>query len=339
MPETVRIARKLSNLGLVPVDSSPVATEVVNIDGKQCKVVASRHAMGTLVAISVICSSQQRAEEAIGRAFEEMDRLIDLLNRYDGASAVSALNDHGRLAGPPPELVELIVQSLYHHALSREAFDISIAPLVNLYRERLEGAATQEPTKTELVEALELVGSQNIKLSQQRIGFKKPGMGITLDGIAKGFIVDVIAGVLRKHGIKNFLINAGGDIRTAGVKERRQPWTIAVEDPSKQGLFPDTIELRDAAVATSGSYEIHFDREKLFHHIVSSRTGKSPTRNVSVSIVAPSTMEADALATSVFVMEPHEGIAFIDALPGRECLIIDPQGARSASRGWRSAIH
>lgn len=339
MLETARIARRLSNLGLMPIDASPIAAEVVSIDRKRCKVTSSRPAMGTLVSISAICSSRQRAEEAIGRAFEEMDRLIHLLNRYDSASAVSALNDHGRLAGPPPELLEVVAQSLYHHALSREAFDISIAPVVNLFRERLDDATPQEPTKAELAAALELVGSQNIELSRQRIGFKKSGMGITLDGIAKGFIVDAIAGVLRRHRIKNYLINAGGDIRTAGVKERRQPWTVAVEDPSKQGRFPDTIQLRDAAVATSGSYEIYFDREKLFHHIVNSRTGRSPTRNVSVSIVAPSTIEADALATCVFVMEPHEGIAFIDALPGRECLIIDRKGMRSASRGWRSAIH
>jgi thiamine biosynthesis lipoprotein len=339
MPETARIARKLSNLGLVPVDRSPLATEVVTIDRKRCKVAGSRHAMGTLVAISAIGSSRQRAEEAIGRALEEMDRLIDVLNRYDGASAVATLNDHGHLTGPPPELVELIVQSLYHHALSRAGFDISIAPLVNLFRDRLEGATTKEPDKADVVAALELVGCQNIELSRQRIGFKKPGMGITLDGIAKGFIVDAIAGVLRKHRIKNYLINAGGDIRGAGVNERKRPWTVAVEDPSKQGLFPDAIRLQGGAVATSGSYEIYFDRERLFHHIVNSRTGKSPTWNTSVSIVAPSTMEADALATSVFVMEPHEGIAFIDALPGRECLILDQQGVRSASRGWKSAVH
>jgi len=203
----------------------------------------------------------------------------------------------------------------------------------------MDRAVPQEPAAEDLLAALELVGSQHIELSRRRIGFKRAGMGITLDGIAKGFIVDAMAQVLGKHRIKSYLINGGGDIRTGGVKERRQPWTVAVEDPAKLGRFPDAIRLRDAAVATSGSYEIHFDRERLFHHIVSAHTGRSPTGSVSVSVAAPSTMEADALATNVFLMEPSEGLAFIDALPGRECLIIDHQGTRLPSRGWRSAVH
>jgi len=134
------------------------------------------------------------------------------------------------------------------------------------------------------------------------------------------------------------LINAGGDIRTAGTKEDKQPWTVAVQDPSKNGSFPDTIHLTDAAVATSGSYEIYFDRDRLYHHIVDSRSGSSPTLGASVSVIAPSAMAADALATSTFIMDPQKGIDFVDSLPGCECLIVDNEGLQLKSKSWKSAV-
>ncbi len=162
-------------------------------------------------------------------------------------------------------------------------------------------------------------------------------MAITLDGIAKGYIVDAIAGVLGRHKLDNYLINAGGDIRTSGTKEERRPWTVAVQNPTKDGSYPDTIHLTDGAVATSGSYEIYFDRDRLVHHIVSATTGRSPNECASVSVVAPSTMAADALATTVFVMGPAQGVRFVDELPDCECLIIDRDGQQVRSRGWRSA--
>lgn len=342
MEKTARIARKLSalaELGLERVENYAVASDAVRIDRRTHKLTCSRPAMGTFVSISALARSRERAEEAIGRAFEEMDRLVKLLNRFDGASAVTYLNQQGRLRGAPPEVSTVIQRSLHYHELCGGAFDISVKPLIDLFQRDLGGATPGEPGRRELAEALELVDSRNIEMAGRAIDFKKPGMGITLDGIAKGYIVDRVADVLSKHRVRDFLINAGGDIRAAGTKERKQPWTVAVQDPAKSGNFPDVVHLRDACVATSGSYEIYFDRERLFHHLVSSRTGRSPDLNTSVSIIAPSTMAADALATSVFVMDPHEAVGFVESLPRCECLIIDRSGRQRRSSGWRSARH
>jgi thiamine biosynthesis lipoprotein len=294
--------------------------------------------MGTLVSVSAVGPSQERVEEAIGRAFEEMDRLIGIFSRFDASSAASLLNYEGQLDFAPPEFSDLISRSLDYHELSHGAFDISVAPVVDLFRERLESMVPREPTRAEIVEALELVGARNINLSGRKVSFTKSGMGVTLDGIAKGYIVDAIASVLERHKVKRYLINAGGDIRAAGTKEKKQPWTVAVKNPSGDGNFPDTIHLSNAAVATSGSYEVYFDRDKLFHHLVDSKTGRSPDLSASVSVVAPSTMAADALATAVFVMDPHRAIEFIEVLPGCECLIIDNRGSQLKSRGWMSAV-
>jgi thiamine biosynthesis lipoprotein len=264
-----------------------------------------------------------------------MERLIRSLNRFDSSSSISELNRAGRLRDVPPELEHLVKRSLAYHALSRGAFDISVGPLIDLFAERK--SLLRLPTEAELRETLDLVGADRISLRGSTVAFARSGMGITLDGIAKGFIVDRMAETLEACKVSNFLINAGGDIRAAGRKEGGLPWTVAVQDPAKNGGFPDVIELNDAAVATSGSYEIYFDSDRAFHHIMSSETGRSPQLKTSVTMVAPSAMAADALATGVFVMGTREAIPFIDSLGGCECLIVDSKSHQHRSDGWRSA--
>jgi thiamine biosynthesis lipoprotein len=289
--------------------------------------------MGTLVSVSTLASSSARAEEAIGRAFEEMDRLVAIFSRYEHDSAISYLNQQGRLDGSPPELADVVERSLVYHSMSRGAFDVSIAPVLDLFVASPGGM----PAAGEMRDALGVVGASGVAVEGRRVSFDRPGMRITLDGIAKGFIVDATADVLRRHRIRNYLINAGGDIRTSGRKQGRRPWTVAVQHPAKDGRYPDAIHLGDGAVATSGIYEHYFDRDRLIHHIVDGTTGRSPDECASVSVTAPTAMAADALSTTVFVLGPTAGIGFVDGLPGCECLIIDREGRQRRSRGWRSA--
>jgi thiamine biosynthesis lipoprotein len=159
-------------------------------------------------------------------------------------------------------------------------------------------------------------------------------MRMTVDGIAKGHIVDAMARELERLRIRDYIVEAGGDIRLSGTKDGKQPWTVAVQDPQKTGRFPDTFQLRTGAVATSGGYERYFDPGQLHHHIVDSQTGSSPQHSSSVSVVAPSAMAADALATTALLMEGRRGIAFVEAVPGCECLVITPDGTQIRTLGW-----
>ena len=159
-------------------------------------------------------------------------------------------------------------------------------------------------------------------------------MGITLDGIAKGYIIDRASEVLTHRGITDHLINAGGDIRTMGTNREKRPWTVAIQDPRKKRRYPDVVSMTDGAIATSGNYEVYFDREKMFHHIVDPVTGRSPELSASVSVMAPTATDAAALSTSVFVMNPRRGTRFIDRLAGCECFIITGDGAHFRSGGW-----
>jgi thiamine biosynthesis lipoprotein len=328
---------ELIDMGFERVEPPPVTTESVRIDGQTHKLTQFRPAMGTFISVTVLNGSEAQAEEAIGRSFEEMERLITIFNRWDRTTALGQLNEQGRLRDAPPELVRVVTDALGYHRQSGGAFDASVKPLVDLYIEHMESGEPSVPAQAQIREVLELVGSGNIEVSERTIAFNRSGMGITLDGIAKGYIVDRVAEVLEHHGVVSYLINAGGDIRTAGTKENRLPWTVAVQDPLKRDEYPDVIELSDGAVATSGSYEIYFDRERIIHHIVSSETGASPRLKASVSVSAPTTVVADALATTLFVMQPEAGLALIESLPGCECLIVDAAGAQQRSRGWKSA--
>jgi thiamine biosynthesis lipoprotein len=318
------------------VEFRPVTTESLRVGRRSYKVTSGRPAMGTFVSLTVLASSPDRAQEAIGRAFGEMERLIGILSRHDPKSAVSYLNERGQIAGPPPEVSHLVSRSLLYHRWSQGAFDASVKPLIDLFESRQIGGNSGGLRDDDVLEALERVGSRYIDISARAVRFERPGMGITLDGIAKGYIVDRIADVLTRQGLESYLINAGGDIRTAGTKEKRRPWTVAVQDPAKKGDFPDVIRVRKAAIATSGSYEIHFDRQQILHHIVNSSTGASADSNKSVSVIAPTALAADALATAVFVMEPTLALELIGSLRGCECLIIDTLGRQLRSDGWRS---
>ncbi len=294
-------------------------------------------AMGTFVTMTLMHTSKDEAKEVIDRAVEEIDRLTGLMDRFDESTAVARLNREGAIEDAPPEVIEVISRGLYHHQLTRGCFDISVKPVVDLFEERMGHGKEALPTKKELKEALALVDSHQIEIEGRSVRFKKPGMGITLDGIAKGYAVDKASEMMTALGIENHLINAGGDIRTMGFKEDQRPWAVAIQDPQKGKDYPDVVLMNDGAIATSGDYERFYDRQKRFHHIVNPITGLSPERTSSVSVMGSKTMDVDALATAVLVMGPDQGIRFIDSLPLYESLIITKDGFQLKSKGWKSA--
>lgn len=326
----------LLGLSLASMGILPATAEAVKFNREFYKVSKTEMTMGTFVTMTLIHASRDKAEEAIGRAFEEVAGLTRSMNRFDETTAIGELNSQGKLRDVPPEVADVVARALHFYRLSGGAFDISVKPVVDLFRKKFTGTHTEFPSKIELARALELVGSDKIELKGHTIRLKKPGMGITLDGIAKGYIVDKASKVLTDHQIKNHLINAGGDIRAMGARHGK-PWTVAIEDPRKKKEYPDVIHIRGGAIATSGNYEIYFDREKMLHHIIDPKTGFSPHFSTSVSVLAETAMDADALSTSVFVMKPENGIHFIDSVPKCECLVVGKRNAKINSAGWKSA--
>ena len=325
----------LLGLGVATAAMLPLRAEAVRFDKRMVKVSQTRLAMGTFVSMTLLHSSKDQAEEAMSLAFGEVERLEQLLSRYDRATPVYRLNREGILKDVPPEVSDVMRHSLRLHKITHGFFDVTVKPAVDLLKEKLVEQKGR-PTEEEIREVLSLIDAENISLQENTIRFKKEGMGVTFDGIAKGYIVDRAARALSGRGIENYLINAGGDIRTKGSKQGQQPWLVAIQDPEKRQKYPDMVQMRDGAIATSGNYEVYFDRERMFHHIINPMTGVSPCSSVSVSITANTTMEADALATSVFVMSPAEGIRLINSLPHCSSLVVARDGSLLKSSRWRS---
>ena len=325
-----------AGVGLVTGGVAQGVFDVIRLDGGQSKVSLTRLAMGTFVTVTAVHESRTLAEEAVGRAFEEMERLVAIFTRYDPSSPVSILNRDGALDGPPPELSELVRRAVRFSSLTRGAFDITVKPLVDLVRRTAQESPGTLPDTNDIESALDLVGADNLDVAPRRLRLLRAGMGVTLDGIAKGHIADRMSEVLSSYSVDNHLIDAGGDILARGADRDRRSWKIAIQDPGKRGNYLDVIEVTRGAIATSGSYEIYYDKEKVLHHIVDPSTGLCPRHTASASVRARSVTEADALSTALFVTGKPNGIALVDALEGVGCLVIGGDSSQHCSRGWRS---
>lgn len=326
----------LIGLGAASAVLVPMGAEAVKFNKKMHKVSATRLTMGTVVSLTLIHESRDEAQQALGEAFEEMDRLSKLFNRYDSSTAVGLLNLEGRLPDSPPEVREVLSRALHFHNITDGAFDITVKPLVDLFKDRYEKGQPMDIPQSVIDDKLRLVDAGAVQVTDKEVRLMRPGMGLTLDGIAKGFIVDRASEHLLKKGVRNHLVNAGGDIRTSGNRMDGNPWSVAIEDPEKRGAYPDVLHMRNGALATSGNYEVYFDREKMFHHIVDPKAGTSPQSNTSVSVRGRTTIDADALATSLFIMEPAQGARFTASLYGFDALIISRNGRKWSSSGWKS---
>ena len=289
--------------------------------------------MGTLVTVTVEDRSAGRIEEALARAFEEMERVAALLTRFEESSAVGVLNRDGRLGDPPPELRRVLSRGLEIHRLSEGAFDPTVAPLVDLYQVHF-AAHGGPPDAVELREVKELVGAGHVLLDDRRLRLGREGMALTLDGIAKGYVVDRMVAELAGQGVRHALVNAGGDIRALGGRADGRPWRVGVQDPRRAAEVTDVIPLADAAVATSGDYVRFHDLARQYHHTVVPSTGRSPDAIASVSVRAATAMEADALATAVFALGPEAGLALLESRPEVAGLVLTRDGGRRASPGW-----
>lgn len=288
--------------------------------------------MGTIVGITALADSSGRCEDALGRAYAEIERLSAIMSRFDSRSALSSLNDAGRLDRAPTELLDVIQHGQFLHRHSNGRFDVSITPVLTLL-ERSMG----KPGQAELREALSLVDASRLRQDGQKLWFEATGMSATLDGVAKGYIADCAAEVLRREGVEHFMIDAGGDIRVQGFSNGLdRPWHVAIEDPNKHGDYPAVLKMRNGAVATSGGYEVFFNPTRTSHHLVNPDTGSSPQYIKSVSVQAPTVMQADGLATALSLMHPREALRLTASLPGHACLLVTSSGARLTSSSWNN---
>jgi thiamine biosynthesis lipoprotein len=276
--------------------------------------------MDTFVTITVHHEDKELAKEAVGDAFARIKKIEGLLSSYEPGSEVWLLNENKFIDNPSDELRINIEKSIYYSKLSGGSFDITVQPILDLYSSSF-GNKGRAPTDEEIEKELEKVDFTRIKLTEDNISI---GMDqkITLGGIAKGYAVEEAIGILKEYGIKNALINAGGDMRGIGKKYGNLDWTIALENPRNNDEFVATFKLSDRSIVTSGDYERYFNENKSFHHIVDPKTGYSATELISVTIITDNAFDADAISTAVFALGKENGLALIENLDDTDGLLI-----------------
>ncbi len=199
-------------------------------------------------------------------------------------------------------------------------FDITVGALEALWGFKDE--LPHLPQEKEIALALRSVGRQHMAIRDSSI-FLDKGCIIDLGGISKGHAVDRVVHILKKSGIPAGVVDAGGDLRVFGKKPDGKKWTIAIKHPLKQEGLLGSFELDSGAVATSGNYERSFmEKGTRYHHIIDPRTGYPADRCVSVTVLAPDALTADALATGIFVLGPESGMELAESIPGVEAAIV-----------------
>lgn len=254
---------------------------------------------------------------------QDLAMLLDMVNQqmstYLADSDISRFNqaEAGSWHALPADFYQVLAYSL---ALARDtngAYDPTVGPLVNLWGFGPDKATLKAPGEDALAAARARIGWQRIELDPQRRAAYQPGnMYVDLSSVAKGFAVDKLADYLGARGLENYLVEIGGELRASGRKPDGSGWRVAVEKPLP-GVrdIARVLDLTQGAVASSGDYRNFFEQDGVvYSHIVDPRTGRPVDHlTASVTVLADTCMEADALATAMTVLGPKEGIAFADA--------------------------
>ncbi len=284
--------------------------------------------LGAETEIQLYHRDTQAARATIDACLTEVRQLEAIFSLHQPGSALSSLNSAGRLTDPPTELVELLnIAARFSHATGG-AFDVTVQPLWTLYaRHFASGSADPEgPALPEIRRALARVDYREISVRDSVVAFTRPGMAVTLNGIAQGFITDRVAQMLRLRGFEHVLVNMG-EMRALQGHPDGSSWRVGIADPAQPFRSLTTLPLREQAIATSGGYGTRFDAGGRHHHLFDPRTGTSANYYRSVSVIAPDATTADALSTGLSALSPEAARSVLEAYPQSSAIFIAADGS------------
>lgn len=290
-----------------------------------------RTLMQTSVAVTCLADDVQAAGAAIEAAFARMAATAAELTRFDPASPLSRLNRDGRLALVPVNLQAVLREALSLSALTGGAFDVTVLPVLR-YLETLRGVSGIDAQERDAIDRREQqVGWRDLALDARGARLLRPGMAVTLDGIAKGHVVDQGIAALRAAGIEYGLIDAGGDIQAICGNDPQRHWNVGIVDPRDVSRVAAVVQVRNAALSTSGNYRVFFSTDRRLFHIVNPRTGYSPQGYSSMTVMARRSVLADGMSTAAFSLELPQ-LAALMAAQDHQWLAF----SRTGEQRWRS---
>ena len=295
--------------------------------------------MGSEVRLIARTADEGAAVAAFEAAFAEFDRLDALMSVWRENSDVNRLNAAAGVApvAISPEVAEVLRTARQVSEWSGGKFDITFGAMSDVWRFDHDQDG-RIPSRAEIAPRVARVNYEELRLDDQaRTAFlARPGMRVHLGGIGKGYAVDRAASILRARGLRDFMIQSGGDLYVAGSRGDG-PWRVGIQDPrGPGGRSFAALNVVDAAVSTSGDYERFFiSGGRRYHHILDPDTGEPARGSRSATVVAGRALLADALSTAVFVLGADEGMALIERLGSVEGVIVTPANNVAVSTGLR----
>lgn len=282
------------------------AQELITISGK---------AQGTYYMVKYLSEDTTSLQHEVESLFRQIDRSLSL---YQPGSLINRFNEG-----------EKVVMDAYMRPVIRKAqevsritgglFDITVKPLVDLWGFGVVRHQKGKPSATDIRRTLQRVGYKNITIRSKYLLKKIPGVEIDCNGIAQGYTTDVIAQFLRARGIRNYLVDVGGELAALGHNDKKQPWTVGIERQQQSEAKPEKgwLRLTHRAVATSGNYQRFFDEGGTrFAHTINPLTGEAIHNNIiAVTVTAPDAMTADAYDNALILLGVDKGLDFIRQHP------------------------
>lgn len=278
-------------------------------------------ALGADASLQLVGLSERMADRLVERCLQEVTRLERALSLFRPDSALVQLNRKGRLDAPPADLVRVMQEAVTYGHLTDGVFDITTQPLWTLYAEHFatNGADAAGPPVSAVAAVQALIDFRAVEVEPSRITFARPGMAVTLNGIAQGYITDRIAELLLNEGLSDVLVDMG-EVRALGRHPAGRPWRVSIRQVNNDGPSLDLT----GALATSATNGTCFDPGGRFGHILDPRSGRPAPGPRQVSVRAGTASRADALSTAFLLMPPSAAAGLAGQLGG---ITLIPQAA------------
>jgi len=295
--------------------------------------------MGSALRLSASATDEAAARTAFSAVFAEFERLESLMSTWRPGSDVLRIN---AAAGVEPVRVAAEVRDVLRQARqiskwTEGTFDVTFGALTDIWKFDRDQDNTI-PSAAAIRARLPFIDYRQIEIDDRAgtVFLKRRGMKIHLGGIGKGYAVERAVGILRRAGLRDFMIQAGGDLYVGGHKNGR-PWRLGIQDPrGADGHTFATVDLTDSTFSTSGDYARFFIKDGVrYHHILDLSTGQPARLCRSVTIAAASPVLADAVAKGVFILGPEKGMALVEKIPDLEAVIVSADNRVLVSSGLR----
>ena len=289
-------------------------------------------ALGAPASIQLYHTDEAQAQAAIAAGLAELKRLEAIFSVYRADSSISKLNREGMLENAPADFIAMLTRALSLASISEGVYDPTIQPLWQTYFRHFTSSNPDPagPAPRDLAAALALVDWRAVEVDagRNRISFARPGMGLTLNSGAQGYITDRVTDVLRAHGFDRMLVDMG-EPRAISTKPDGSAWRIGIANPADPNSTVATLDVVDKCVSTSGGYGTLFDAAGIFTHIINTRTGSTVPALLGVSVVADKGIIADGLSTAMLMAPIERRQAILKAAGGLKAIYVTPEGVVS----------